>query len=88
MMRVLHVKSPELFDGSIEEPVKITDCDYNEQHICDYGTCDWPDQLTIRYQTRGGMEREKFYDYFGLAEVLEALNKWDAQHDETVSEDA
>lgn len=29
-MRVLQVESPELFDGSEDEPVRVTSCNYSE----------------------------------------------------------
>lgn len=52
-MRVLQTKSPELFDGSEDEPVKVTDYDYMPfcQAVCE--TCgDDPEMLTIIYETK------------------------------------
>lgn len=49
-MRVLQTKSPELFDGSENEPVKVTDYDYMPfcQAVCE--TCgDDPEMMTIIY---------------------------------------
>lgn len=54
-MRVLQTKSPELFDGSEDEPVKVTDYDYMpfSQPVCE--TCgDDPEMMTIIYETKGG----------------------------------
>lgn len=80
-MRVLQTKSPELFDGSEDEPVKVTDYDYMPfcQAVCE--TCgDDPEMLTIIYETKEGKQYGQTYDYFGLPNLLETLDKWDEEH--------
>jgi hypothetical protein len=81
LMRVLQTKSPELFDGSEDEPVKVTNYDYMpfSQAVCE--TCgDDPEMMTIIYETKGGKQYGQTYDYFGLPNLLETLDKWDEEH--------
>ncbi len=84
MMRVLQVESPELFDGSDKEPVEVTDYKRKKWEICPYGTCVFPDELYITYQTRGGKSVRRQYDEFGMPEILDALDEWDKQHGKAV----
>lgn len=83
-MRVLQVESPELFDGSDKEPVEVTDYKRKKWEICPYGTCVFPDELYITYQTRGGKSVRRQYDEFGMPEILDALDEWDKQHGKAV----
>ena len=82
LMRVLRVESPGLFDGSEYEPMEGVEwghCDYCPA-ICE--TCgDEPEKLTIKYRTRNGLTDYESYDDFGLAEMMEALDKWDANRE-------
>lgn len=85
LMRVLQVESPELFDGSEHEPVRVTSYNYSEYCPAACETCgDEPEMLTIGYVTRNGREGGETYDYFGLPRVLEALDEWDKQHGKAV----
>lgn len=80
-MRVLQVESPELFDGSEDEPVRVTSYDYLPfcEAVCE--TCgDDPEMLTITFENKSGERYYQVYDYFGLTNILEALDKWDKQH--------
>lgn len=88
LMRVLQVESPELFDGSDNEPIEVTSYSYQEEgmRLCD--TCDYPELLLIGYRTRGGKTKHLKYEYFGLPNLLETLDKWDRQHDDTRESDA
>ena len=82
LMRVLRVESPGLFDGSEYEPMEVVEWDH-----CDYcpaicKTCgDEPENRTIKYRTRNGLTDYESYDDFGLAEMMEALDKWDANEE-------
>ena len=79
LMRVLRVETPELFDGTGDEPAEVVGWDHHDYcpAICD--TCgDEPENLTIEYRARDGLTNYVSYDGFGLAEVLEALERWDA----------
>lgn len=81
LMRVIAVESPELFDGSEDELVRVTSYNYSEYCPAACETCgDEPEMLTIGYVTRNGREGSETYDYFGLPRVLEALDEWDKQH--------
>lgn len=78
LFRVLMVESPELFDGTDDEPMEVTDWHYHEYVPAACETCgDDPETLTISYRTRTGKENAEIYWYFGLPQVLEALDKWD-----------
>lgn len=84
-MRVLQVESPELFDGSEDEPVRVTSYNYSEYCPAACETCgDEPEMLAIGYVTRNGREGSETYDYFGLPRVLEALDEWDKQYGKAV----
>lgn len=49
------------------------------QAVC--GTCgDDPEMMTIIYETKGGKQYGQSYDYFGLPNLLETLDKWDEEH--------
>lgn len=49
------------------------------QAVCE--TCgDDPEMLTIIYETKGGKQYGESYDYFGLPNLLETLDKWDEEH--------
>lgn len=77
-MRVLQVESPELFDGSDDQPVRVVGYDYSPfcEAVCE--TCgDDPEMLTIAFETKNGEHYSQYYDYFGLPNILEALDKWD-----------
>ena len=85
LMRVIAVESPELFDGSEDELVRVTSYNYSEYCLAACETCgDEPEMLTIGYVTRNGREGSETYDYFGLPRVLEALDEWDKQHGKAV----
>ena len=82
LMRVLHIESPELFDGSEYEPMEVVEWDHHDYcpAICE--TCgDKPETLTIEYRARNGLTNYESYDDFGLAEMMEALDKWDAKEE-------
>lgn len=54
-MRVLQVESPELFDGSDDQPVRVVGYDYSPfcEAVCE--TCgDDPEMLTIAFETKSG----------------------------------
>lgn len=36
--------------------------------------------LTIIYETKEGKQYGQTYDYFGLPNLLETLDKWDEEH--------
>ncbi len=36
--------------------------------------------LTIAFETKSGERYSEYYDYFGLPNILEALDKWDKQY--------
>lgn len=81
LMRVLQVESPELFDGSDDQPVRVVGYDYSPfcEAVCE--TCgDDPEMLTIGFETKNGERYSQYYDYFGLPNILEALGKWDKQY--------
>lgn len=79
LMRVLQVESPELFDGSDDQPVRVVGYDYSPFCVCE--TCgDDPEMLTIGFETKNGERYSQYYDYFGLPNILEALGKWDKQY--------
>lgn len=81
MLRVLVMESPELFDGTDDAPVEVTDWYYHEwvPEVCE--TCgDDPETLIISYRTRKGEEYGETYWDFGLPQVLEALDKWDEKY--------
>lgn len=81
LMRVLQVESPELFDGSDYQPVRVVGYDYSPfcEAVCE--TCgDDPEMLTIAFETKSGERYSEYYDYFGLPNILEALGKWDKQY--------
>jgi hypothetical protein len=79
LMRVLQVESPELFDGSDDQPVRVVGYDYSPFCVCE--TCgDDPEMLTIAFETKNGECYSQCYDYFGLPNILEALGKWDKQY--------
>lgn len=40
--------------------------------------------LTIAFETKNGECYSKYYDYFGLPNILEALDKWDKQYGKVV----
>lgn len=83
LMRVIQVETPELFDGTDAEPAEIVDYEHHDYcpAICD--TCgDEPENLSIEYRARDGLTNYVSYDGFGLSEVLEALDRWDACHKE------
>lgn len=85
LMRVLQVESPELFDGSDYQPVRIVSYDYSPfcEAVCE--TCgDDPEMLTIAFETKSGECYSQYYDYFGLPNILEALDKWDKQYGKVV----
>lgn len=88
LMRVIAVESPKLFDGSDNEPIEVTSYSYQEEgtRLCD--TCDYLELLLIGYRTRGGKTKHQKYEYFGLPNLLETLDKWDRQHDDTRKSDA
>lgn len=88
LMRVIAVESPELFDGSDNEPIEVTSYYYQEEDTCQYGTCGFPESLRIGYRTRGGKTEYLEYEYFGLPNLLGTLDKWDRQHDDTRKSDA
>ena len=49
------------------------------QAVCE--TCgDDPEMMTIIYETKGGKQYGQSYDYFGLPNLLETLDKWDEEH--------
>lgn len=37
-------------------------------------------KMTIIYETKGGKQYGQSYDYFGLPNLLETLDKWDEEH--------
>ena len=81
LLRVLMVESPDLFDGTDDEPVEVTDWQYNEYSPGFCETCgDDPETLYIVYRTRKGKEHGETYWYVGLPQVLEALDKWDKKY--------
>lgn len=85
MLRVLVMESPELFDGTDDAPVEVTDWYYHEwvPEVCE--TCgDDPEMLTIAFETKSGERYSQYYDYFGLPNILEALDKWDKQYGKVV----
>lgn len=85
LMRVLQVESPELFDGSDDQPVRVVGYDYLPfcEAVCE--TCgDDPEMLTIAFETKSGERYSEYYDYFGLPNILEALDKWDKQYGKVV----
>ncbi|WP_144245699.1 hypothetical protein [Bifidobacterium catenulatum] len=89
LMRVIAMKSPELFDGSDNEPIEVTSYNYYEEgpHLCE--TCDYSYfLLRIGYRTRGRKTKCLNYEYFDLSDLLRTLDKWDAQHDDTRRSDA
>lgn len=88
LMRVIAVESPELFDGSDNEPIEVTSYSYQEEGmgLCD--TCDYSELLWIGYRTRGGKTEYLEYEYFDLSDLLETLDEWDRQHDDTRKSDA
>ena len=40
--------------------------------------------LTIAFETQNGERYSEYYDYFGLPNILEALDKWDKQYGKVV----
>lgn len=40
--------------------------------------------LTIAFETKSGERYSQYYDYFGLPNILEALDKWDKQYGKVV----
>lgn len=85
LMRVLQVKSPELFDGGDYQPVRVVGYDYLPfcKAVCE--TCgDDSEMLTIAFETKNGECYSQYYDYFGLPNILEALDKWDKQYGKVV----
>ena len=85
LMRVLQVESPELFDGGDYQPVRVVGYDYSPfcEAVCE--TCgDDPEMLTIVFETKSGERYSEYYDYFGLPNILEALDKWDKQYGKVV----
>nr|DAZ49424.1 MAG TPA: hypothetical protein [Caudoviricetes sp.] len=80
LMRVIAVGSPKLFDGSDNEPIEVTDY----QHEI-YGSSE---SLYMEYRTRGGKTEYLKYGYFDLSALLETLDEWDRQHDDTRESDA
>lgn len=85
LMRVLQVESPELFDGSDNQPVRVVGYDYLPfcKAVCETCGDDDPEMLTIAFETKSG-ERYSQYYYFGLPNILEALGKWDKQYGKVV----
>lgn len=82
LMRVLHVESPELFNGSEYEPVEVVDWDHHDYCPAVCETCgDESENLAVEYRTRNGLINYVSYDGFGLAEVLEALDQCDAKEE-------
>lgn len=80
LMRVIAMESPKLFDRSDNEPIEVT---YYQHEI--YGSSE---SLYIEYRTRGGKTEYLKYEYFDLSALLETLDKWDRQHDDTRESDA
>lgn len=85
LMRVLQVESPELFDGSDDQPVRVVGYDYSPfcEAVCEICGDD-PEMLTIAFETKSGERYSQYYDYFGLPNILEALDKWDKQYGKVV----
>lgn len=51
--------------------------------VCE--TCgDDPEMLTIAFETKNGERHSQYYDYFGLPNILEALDKWNKQYGKVV----
>lgn len=64
MLRVLVMESPELFDGSDNQPVRVTSYNYSEYCPAACETCgDEPEMLAIGYVTRNGREGSETYDF-------------------------
>lgn len=40
--------------------------------------------LTIAFETKNGERHSQYYDYFGLPNILEALDKWNKQYGKVV----
>lgn len=69
LMRVLQVESPELFDGSDDQPVRVVGYDYSPFCVCE--TCgDDPEMLTIAFETKSG-ERYSQKVTFQVGRVVE-----------------
>lgn len=76
LMRVIAVESPELFDGSEDELVRVTSYNYSEYCPAACETCgDEPEMLTIGYVTRNGREGSETYDYFGLTKSARSIGR-------------